>query len=79
MATELTMPKSGHLMEEGTVVSWKKKVGDKIKKGDILLEVEADKGVFEVESPYTGKLSKILVKEQETVPVSTALALIEEA
>lgn len=67
----------GEVMEEGRVVAWRKQVGDAITKGEILLEVETDKAVMEVESPATGVLVKILVEEDETVPVNTPLALIE--
>ena len=77
MATEFTMPKLGHLMEEGTVLSWKKAVGDIIEKGDILLEVETDKATMEVESNLTGTVKEILIQEERTVPVGTPLAIIE--
>jgi len=77
MAIEFTMPMLGEVMEEGRVVAWRKQVGDAITKGEILLEVETDKAVMEVESPATGVLVKILVEEDETVPVNTPLALIE--
>ncbi len=77
MATEFTMPKLGHLMEEGTVVCWKKAVGDTIEKGETLLEVEMDKANVEVESNLTGTLAKILVEEGLTVPVNAPLAIIE--
>ena len=77
MATEFTMPKLGHLMEEGTVLSWKKAVGDIIETGDILLEVETDKATMEVESNLTGTVKEILIQEEQTVPVGTPLAIIE--
>lgn len=74
---ELTMPKNGHLMEEGTIIAWKFKVGDAIKRGDKVADVEADKGIFEVESPYGGTLKEILVRQQQTVAVGTPIAVIE--
>lgn len=77
MATELTMPMLGEIMEEGTVSSWKKQEGDAVEKGEIILEVETDKAVAEVESPVSGTLEKILVVEGVTVPVNTALAIID--
>ena len=77
MATEFLMPMLGEVMEEGVVVDWKKKEGDQVEKGEILLEVETDKAVMEVESDATGTLTKILVPAGETVPVKTPLALIE--
>jgi pyruvate/2-oxoglutarate dehydrogenase complex dihydrolipoamide acyltransferase (E2) component len=77
MATEFTMPKLGEVMEEGKVLKWKKKEGEAIAKGEILLEVETDKAVMEIESTVSGILRKILVPAGETVPVNSPLALIE--
>jgi pyruvate dehydrogenase E2 component (dihydrolipoamide acetyltransferase) len=77
MATEFTMPMLGEVMEEGRIVAWHKQIGDKVEKGEIILEVETDKAVMGVESPVTGVLGKILVAEGETVPVNTPLAVIE--
>jgi pyruvate/2-oxoglutarate dehydrogenase complex dihydrolipoamide acyltransferase (E2) component len=79
MTTECTMPMLGEVMTEGTVVSWKKTEGQPVAKGEVLLEVETDKAVMGVESPASGVLKAILVKEGRTVPVHTPLALIEEA
>ena len=77
MATEFTMPKLGHLMEEGTVASWKKAVGDVIDKGEIILEIETDKATVDVESNLAGTLVKIIAEEGQTVPVNEPLAIIE--
>lgn len=77
MATELTMPMLGEVMEEGAVESWLVKEGDTVEEGQIILEIETDKAVSEVEAPVTGVVTKILVREGETVPVNTPLALIE--
>ncbi|RKZ71465.1 MAG: biotin attachment protein [Gammaproteobacteria bacterium] len=77
MATEFTMPKLGHLMEEGTVVSWEKDIGETIEKGEILLEIEMDKATMEVESSVSGTVMEILVQEGEVVPVGAPLAIIE--
>jgi len=77
MATELTMPKFGEVMESGTVLSRKKAEGQAVAKGEVILDVEADKGVMEVESPATGVVRTILVPEGTTVPVNTLLAIIE--
>ena len=76
MATALTMPKIGHLMEEGIIVRWRKEVGDKIEKGDVVFDVEMDKAVTEVESFVSGRLLKILVPEGSTVPVGTPVAMV---
>ena len=77
MATEFTMPKLGHLMEEAMVVKWNKIAGEAVTKGEILLEVETDKATVEVESNISGTVSKILVEGGKTVPVGTPLAIIE--
>jgi pyruvate/2-oxoglutarate dehydrogenase complex dihydrolipoamide acyltransferase (E2) component len=77
MATELTMPMLGEVMESGTVLSWKKTEGESVSKGEIMLEIETDKAVMGVESPVTGVVRTILVPEGTTVPVNTPLAIIE--
>ena len=65
-------------MEEGTVSSWLKKVGDKINEGDILAEIETDKATMEFESFHSGELLYIGVEEGKTVPVDSMLAIIGE-
>lgn len=76
MAIELTMPKLGLTMDEGTINSWLIKEGDQIEAGKTLLTIETDKVTIDVESPATGTLLKILVKEGETVPVSQLIGYI---
>lgn len=78
MAVVINMPRLSDTMEEGTVATWLKKVGDKIKEGDILAEIETDKATMEFESFYEGTLLHIGVKEGETAPVETLLAVIGE-
>ena len=78
MATEFTMPKLGHLMEEGKVVRWCKQVGERVEEGEILLEVETDKAVLEVESDSSGVLLKVLVEPDQVAIVGVPLALIGE-
>jgi pyruvate dehydrogenase E2 component (dihydrolipoamide acetyltransferase) len=65
-------------MEEGTVASWLKKVGDKIEEGDILAEIETDKATMEFESFNEGILLHIGVQEGETTMVDELLAIIGE-
>jgi pyruvate dehydrogenase E2 component (dihydrolipoamide acetyltransferase) len=77
MEHQLTMPKLGHNMEEGTVVRWLKQEGDTVLKGDIVLEVEAEKATVEIDALQGGVLTKILVPEGEVVPVGTPIAIIE--
>jgi 2-oxoglutarate dehydrogenase E2 component (dihydrolipoamide succinyltransferase) len=75
---EITMPKLGETVTEGTVGSWKKQVGDSIEFDDPLFEVSTDKVDSEIPSPYDGVLLEILVPEGETVAVGTPLARIGE-
>lgn len=77
MASEFVMPKLGHLMEEGKVVTWCKRVGDHVARDEILLEVETDKATLQVESPFSGTLVEILVEVDRTVPVGAPLARYE--
>jgi pyruvate/2-oxoglutarate dehydrogenase complex dihydrolipoamide acyltransferase (E2) component len=77
MAAEFKMPMLGEVMEEGRIVVWHKQEGDRVERGENLLEVETDKATMEVESTVSGVLQKILVAAGETVPVNATLALIE--
>ncbi len=78
MATaQILMPRMGTSVHEGTVTQWLKQEGDELQKGEPLLAAESAKVEFEVESPYEGRLAKILVAAEKTVPVGEALALIE--
>jgi pyruvate dehydrogenase E2 component (dihydrolipoamide acetyltransferase) len=72
------MPSFGADMVAGTLVAWLKKPGDHVERGDVIAEVDTDKGVIEVEVFATGVLEKILVAEGTKVPVGTPLALIRE-
>jgi len=75
----ITMPRLSDTMEEGTVASWLKKVGDEVSEGDILAEIETDKATMEFESFYSGNLLHIGVAEGETAPVESLLAIIGPA
>ncbi|MFH6604559.1 pyruvate dehydrogenase complex dihydrolipoamide acetyltransferase [Maribacter algicola] len=70
------MPRLSDTMEEGTVASWLKKVGDKVEEGDILAEIETDKATMEFESFYSGTLLYIGIEEGESSPVDAVLAII---
>ena len=70
------MPKMGDTMETGKILNWIKKVGDVVKKGEPLAEVETDKVNIEIESFYNGTLRKILVPEGESAPIGASIALI---
>ena len=71
---DVTMPKMGESVMEGTIIKWYKKVGDTIKKDETLFEISTDKVDTEIPSPEDGTLSEILVAEQETVDVGTIVA-----
>ena len=76
----ILMPALSPTMEEGKLAKWLKKVGDNIKSGDVLAEIETDKATMEVEAVDEGILSAILVPEgAENVKVNTAIAVIGEA
>ena len=72
----INMPRLSDTMEEGTVSSWIKSVGDDVEEGDILAEIETDKATMEFESFYSGKLLHIGVEVGQTAPVDTLLAII---
>jgi len=74
--TEVIMPKTGAEMEEGKIVSWKKKPGEQIKAGEVLLEIETDKATMDVESPATGVLLRSLFAEDDKVPATHMIAVI---
>ena len=73
---EVTMPKLGESVTEGTVSSWLKRVGEDVEFDDPLFEVSTDKVDSEIPSPYDGTILEILVHDGETVPVGTVLARI---
>ncbi|MEM9001163.1 MAG: pyruvate dehydrogenase complex dihydrolipoamide acetyltransferase [Bacteroidota bacterium] len=73
------MPRLSDTMEEGTVASWLKKVGDEVEEGDILAEIETDKATMEFESFYSGTLLHIGIQEGESAPVDEVLAVIGPA
>ena len=76
MATVITMPRLSDTMTEGTVASWLKKIGDKVSEGDILAEIETDKATMEFESFNSGTLLYIGIKEGESAPCDSLLAII---
>ena len=78
MAEVINMPRLSDTMEEGTVATWLKKVGDKIEEGDILAEIETDKATMDFESFNEGTLLHIGIGEGETAKVDTLLAIIGE-
>ncbi|MDE0598309.1 MAG: pyruvate dehydrogenase complex dihydrolipoamide acetyltransferase [Dokdonia donghaensis] len=78
MAEVINMPRLSDTMEEGTVATWLKSVGDKVEEGDILAEIETDKATMEFESFNEGVLLHIGIEEGQTAKVDTLLAIIGE-
>lgn len=78
MAEVIQMPRMSDTMEEGVIVEWHKKVGDAIKPGDLLAEVETDKATMELESYQEGTILYIGVEAGNAVPVEGVLAIIGE-
>jgi pyruvate dehydrogenase E2 component (dihydrolipoamide acetyltransferase) len=75
---EFVMPALGADMTVGTLLTWMKKPGDDVKRGDIIAEVDTDKGVIEVEVFTSGVIEKLLIEPGAEVPVGTVLAIIRE-
>src|SRR5262245_52015892 len=73
---ELVMPKMGDSMEEGTIVRWVKNEGDQVGEQEVVAEIATEKANIEIPATDAGVLSQILVKENETVPVGTPIAII---
>jgi pyruvate dehydrogenase E2 component (dihydrolipoamide acetyltransferase) len=76
MAEVIKMPKMSDTMTEGVIAAWHKKVGDKVKSGDVLAEIETDKATMELESYEDGTLLYIGPKAKESVPVDGVMAII---
>src|SRR4051812_46742247 len=76
MSTPVVMPQMGESIAEGTIVRWIKKVGDSVDRDEPLFEISTDKVDAEIPSPSAGVLTEIKVKEGETVPVNSVVAVI---
>src|SRR5215469_13635469 len=77
MPTNITMPQLGESVSEGTVGHWLKQEGDLVQKDEPLVEIITDKITEEMPSPYSGTLTQILVKENQSVKVGTDIAVME--
>ncbi|NVM54235.1 MAG: 2-oxo acid dehydrogenase subunit E2 [Candidatus Helarchaeota archaeon] len=78
MVTRFVMPKLGMTMEEGTIIKWLKQEGDKIKRGEEIVEIETDKVTMKLEAPASGILYKIIATEKQVIPVGRIIALITD-
>lgn len=79
MTYKVIMPLLGESMEEGTIVRWLKREGDRVERGEPLLEVETDKAILEVESFFSGYLRKILLPEGGSAKVGQVIAYITDS
>ncbi len=77
MPTNVIMPQMGESVAEGTITKWYKKVGDHVERDEVLFEISTDKVDAEIPSPAAGVLAKILVSENQTVPVNAVVAVID--
>ena len=75
---QIVMPRMGLTQETGTVIEWRKGVGDRVGKGEIVLIIETDKVETEVMAEYDGTITEILILEGLEVPVFTPLATLSE-
>ncbi|HEY6001642.1 MAG TPA: dihydrolipoamide acetyltransferase family protein [Anaeromyxobacter sp.] len=78
MAIELQMPKIGLTMTEGKVVEWRKRIGERVEKGEVVFVFETEKTTYDVESPSAGFLARIVVEEDQTAPVGAVVGLLAE-
>ncbi len=74
--TDVVMPKMGESITEGTILEWKKQVGDSIAKDETLLEISTDKVDSEIPSPATGMIVEIIAQVNDTIPVGEVIARI---
>ena len=79
MAEVVRMPKLSDTMTDGVVAKWHKKIGDKVKSGELLADIETDKATMEFESFQTGVLLHIGVQEGKGAPVDSILAILGNA
>ncbi len=77
MKVDVVMPKMGESVNEGTIIKWHKKEGDKVKKDEIIFEISTDKVDTEIPSPADGVLTEIKAQEQETVDAESVVAIID--
>src|SRR5215203_6572379 len=77
--SEVVMPRLSDSMEEGTILSWLKQVGDEVAVGDELVEIETDKANMAYEADEAGTLTEILAQEGETLPIGSPIARIGDS
>ena len=77
MYADIVLPKIGMAMQDGTITRWYKQVGDEVKQGEPLIEVETEKVSVDIEAPDEGILSEILAQPGETIDVGTVIGRIQ--
>jgi pyruvate/2-oxoglutarate dehydrogenase complex dihydrolipoamide acyltransferase (E2) component len=75
---EICLPQFGMGMTEGLITKWHKSVGDPIKEGELLCEIETAKTTVEMQVPFSGILTTILIPAEQSVPVNTRIALVDD-
>jgi pyruvate dehydrogenase E2 component (dihydrolipoamide acetyltransferase) len=78
-ATPILMPQAGNTMEEGRIVAWKVKVGDRITVGQVIAEIETDKATIEFEATDAGRIARIIAPEGAVIPVKQPIAYLAES
>jgi pyruvate/2-oxoglutarate dehydrogenase complex dihydrolipoamide acyltransferase (E2) component len=78
MRTKIVLTKSGMGIEEGTLIRWLKRVGDRVEQGEVVAEIETAKATQEIEAPVSGTLAEVLLAEGETAAVNTEIGAIED-
>jgi pyruvate dehydrogenase E2 component (dihydrolipoamide acetyltransferase) len=76
MPKQIRMPKLSDTMEEGRLIAWRKRVGDSVKRGEVIAEIETDKADMEFEAYTEGVVAQIVVEAGATVPVGTLIAVL---
>ena len=77
MVTDVVMPKMGESIIEGTILEWRKEVGDSIEVDEILLEIGTDKVDSEIPAPVSGKVVKLLAEPNDVIEVGRVIAQID--
>ena len=78
MSVKISMPALSPTMTEGSLTKWLIKVGDQVKAGDVIAEIETDKATMELEAVDEGKITKIIVNEGSTnIPVNSTIAILD--
>ena len=78
-ATNVIMPVLGMSQDSGKLIRWIKKSGERVEKGEPLMEVETDKAIVEIEAPASGFLTQVTAQEGDNIPVTQVIAVIRDS